>query len=201
VDSRFVLFRERDGLQEHVAVLVGDPAHWPEAVPVRLHCACLTGDVFGSQRCDCGEQLQRSIATIDAQGGGILLYLAQEGRGIGLANKLRVYRLQDEGLDTVDADRTIGFGDDERDYRIAHDMLAALGVPRVTLLTNNPAKIAALCEAGTEVTNRQPLFGPLTLHNRRYLSAMADRQGHLLHALLDDPAEPAPAIAPDAGRG
>jgi len=201
VDSRFVLFRERDGLQEHVAVLVGDPARWPEAVPVRLHCACLTGDVFGSQRCDCGEQLQRSIATIDAQGGGILLYLAQEGRGIGLANKLRVYRLQDEGLDTVDADRTIGFGDDERDYRIAHDMLAALGVPRVALLTNNPAKIAALCEAGTEVANRQPLFGPITAHNRRYLSAMADRQGHLLHALLDDPAEPAPAIAPDAGRG
>ena len=201
VDSCFVLFRERDGLQEHVAVLVGDPARWPEAVPVRLHCACLTGDVFGSQRCDCGEQLQRSIATINAQGGGILLYLAQEGRGIGLANKLRVYRLQDEGLDTVDADRTIGFGDDERDYRIAHDMLAALGVPRVALLTNNPAKIAALCVAGTEVANRQPLFGPLTAHNRRYLSAMADRQGHLLHALLDEPAKPAPAIAPDAGRG
>lgn len=200
-DCRFVLFRERGGLQEHVAVLVGDSSRWPEAVPVRLHCACLTGDVFGSERCDCGEQLQRSVATISAQGGGILLYLAQEGRGIGLGNKLHVYRLQDEGLDTVDADRTIGFGDDERDYRIAHDMLAALGVGRVTLLTNNPAKIAALCKAGTEVANRQPLFGPLTAHNRRYLSAMADRQGHLLHALLDEQEEASPASGPDARRG
>jgi GTP cyclohydrolase II len=191
-NCRFVLFRERGGLQEHVAVLVGNPAEWPDAVPVRLHCACLTGDVFGSERCDCGEQLQRGIAAITAQGGGILLYLAQEGRGIGLGNKLHVYRLQDEGLDTVDADRTIGFGDDERDYRIAHDMLCALGVQRVTLLTNNPAKIAALGEAGTEVTNRQALFGPLTDHNRRYLSAMADRQGHLLHGLLDEQEETRP---------
>ena len=184
-DCRFVLFRESGGLQEHVAVLVGDPSQWPESVPVRLHCACLTGDVFGSERCDCGQQLQRGIAAISAQGGGILLYLAQEGRGIGLGNKLHVYRLQDEGLDTVDADRTIGFGDDERDYRIAHDMLSALGVQRVTLLTNNPAKIAELCAAGTEVSNRQALFGGLTDHNRRYLSAMADRQGHLLHGLMD----------------
>ncbi len=188
-DCRFVLFRESGGLQEHVAVLIGDQATWPEAVPVRLHCACLTGDLFGSQRCDCGEQLQRGVASISAQGGGILLYLDQEGRGIGLENKLRVYRLQDAGLDTVDADRTIGFGDDERDYRIAHDMLAALGVQRVTLLTNNPAKIEALCAAGTEVTNRQPLFGLLTGQNRRYLSAMADRQGHMLHGLLDEQEE------------
>lgn len=188
-NCRFVLFRERGGLQEHVAVLVGDPAHWPQSVPVRLHCACLTGDVFGSERCDCGQQLQRGIAAISAQGGGILLYLDQEGRGIGLGNKLHVYRLQDEGLDTVDADRTIGFGDDERDYRIAHDMLSALGVQRVTLLTNNPAKIAELCAAGTEVSNRQALFGGLTDHNRRYLSAMADRQGHMLHGLLDEQEE------------
>lgn len=188
-NCRFVLFRERGGLQEHVAVLVGDPAEWPQSVPVRLHCACLTGDVFGSERCDCGQQLQRGIAAISAQGGGILLYLDQEGRGIGLGNKLHVYRLQDEGLDTVDADRTIGFGDDERDYRIAHDMLSALGVQRVTLLTNNPAKIAELCAAGTEVSNRQALFGGLTDHNRRYLSAMADRQGHMLHGLLDEQEE------------
>ncbi len=200
-DCRFVLFREPGGLQEHVAVLIGDPERWAEAVPVRLHCACLTGDVFGSQRCDCGEQLQRGIAAISAQGGGILLYLAQEGRGIGLGNKLRVYRLQDEGLDTVDADRTIGFGDDERDYRIAHDMLAAIGVRRVTLLTNNPAKIDALRAAGTGVANRQPLFGLLTGQNRRYLTAMADRHGHLLHALLDEQEEVRPGIAASAERG
>lgn len=200
-DCRFVLFREPGGLQEHVAVLIGDPQCWQEAVPVRLHCACLTGDVFGSRRCDCGEQLQRGIAAISAQGGGILLYLAQEGRGIGLGNKLRVYRLQDEGLDSVDADRTIGFGDDERDYRIAHDMLAAIGVTRVTLLTNNPAKIAALREAGTEVANRQPLFGVLTGQNRRYLTAMADRRGHLLHALLDEQEEVRQGPAAGAERG
>ena len=200
-DCRFVLFRESGGLHEHVAVLIGDPDGWPEAVPVRLHCACLTGDVFGSQRCDCGEQLQRGIAAISAQGGGILLYLAQEGRGIGLGNKLRVYCLQDEGLDTIDADRTIGFGDDERDFRIAHDILAAIGVTRITLLTNNPAKIAALRAAGTEVTNRQPLFGLLTSHNRRYLTAMADRHGHLLHALLDEQEEVRPGVAAGVERG
>ncbi len=200
-ECRFLLFRESGGLQEHVAVLIGDPQRWPAPVPVRLHCACLTGDVFGSQRCDCGEQLQRGIAAISAQGGGIVLYLDQEGRGIGLGNKLRAYRLQDEGLDTVDADRTIGFGDDERDFRIAHDILEAIGVRRVTLLTNNPAKIAALSNAGTEVSNQQALFGRLTDDNRRYLTAKADRQGHLLRALLDEQEEVLPRVATGAERG
>jgi GTP cyclohydrolase II len=123
------------------------------------------------------------------------------GSGIGLGNKLRVYCLQDEGLDTIDADRTIGFGDDERDFRIAHDILASIGVTRITLLTNNPAKIAALRSAGTEVANRQPLFGLLTSHNRRYLTAMADRHGHLLHALLDEQEEIRPGVAAGAERG
>ena len=201
-DCRFVLFRESGGIHEHVAVLIGERAQWPENVPVRLHSSCLTGDVFGSQRCDCGEQLNRGIAAINAQGGGILLYLSQEGRGIGLGNKFRAYRLQDEGLDTIDADQVIGFSKDERDFRIAHEMLAALDVHRIDLLTNNPAKIDALRSAGTEVAHRQAIFGELTDHNLRYLSTKADRHGHWLQELLSDldeqetPPDPSPLSTP-----
>ncbi|MFN3986386.1 MAG: GTP cyclohydrolase II [Rhodocyclaceae bacterium] len=194
-DCRFVLFREAGGIHEHVAILIGERAGWPDAVPVRLHSACLTGDVFGSQRCDCGEQLRRGMAAIREQGGGILLYLAQEGRGIGLANKFRAYRLQDQGLDTIDADQVIGFSKDERDFRIAQEMLEALAVHRITLLTNNPAKIEALRQAGIDVVNRQPIFGELTDHNQRYLNTKADRHGHWLHELLNDLDEPAAAAA------
>lgn len=183
--SRFVLFREGDGLREHVAILIGERAEWTDPVPVRLHSACLTGDLFGSLRCDCGDQLRRGVAAIAAQGGGVLLYLSQEGRGIGLANKLRAYTLQDGGLDTVDADRMIGFGDDERDFRIAREMLAQLDVRRVKLLTNNPGKIDALEQAGIQVAARQSLFGDLTEQNRRYLLAKAQRHGHRLDELLD----------------
>ena len=181
-ECRFILFREPDGLREHVAVVIGDPALDAPGVPVplRLHSACLTGDLFGSLRCDCGEQLRTAVAEIEALGGGVLLYLAQEGRGIGLANKLRAYTLQDGGLDTLDADQILGFGEDERRYGVAVDMLDALGIRRVQLMTNNPLKMAALAEGGIEVVERQALYGTLNDHNHRYLTAKAERAGHLL---------------------
>lgn len=186
VKSRFVLFREPDGLREHVAVLIGDVSEWQDAVPTRLHSACLTGDLFGSLRCDCGEQLKNAVRAIAELGGGVLLYLAQEGRGIGLANKLRAYALQDEGLDTVDADQVLGFGQDHRRYRVAVDILAALSIRRVKLLTNNPSKVDALAEGGIEVVARDGLYGRVTRQNLRYLKAKASRSGHLLDDVLDE---------------
>jgi len=184
-EARFVLFREPDGLREHLAVLIGSAQDWPESVPVRLHSACLTGDLFASLRCDCGEQLSRGVARIRELGGGILLYLSQEGRGIGLANKLRAYALQDEGLDTVEADQTLGFGEDERRYGVAVDMLQALEINRIRLLTNNPTKLEALANGGIEVRGTDRLYGQVTPQNRRYLSAKAERSGHLLEELLE----------------
>ncbi len=182
---RFILFREPDGLREHVAVRIGDPSAWPSAVPVRLHSACLTGDLFGSLRCDCGEQLRGGVERIAADGGGVLLYLAQEGRGIGLANKLRAYALQDRGADTVEADARLGFSDDERRYGAAVQMLRDLGIQRIRLLTNNPAKIAAMEAGGIEIADREELYGRLNEHNERYLRAKADRSGHLLGEWLE----------------
>ncbi|ENO86817.1 GTP cyclohydrolase II [Thauera linaloolentis] len=193
-NSRFVLFREADGVHEHVAVVIGTPADWPEDVPVRLHSSCLTGDLFGSLRCDCGEQLRRGVAAINAQGGGVLLYLSQEGRGIGLANKLRAYGLQDEGLDTIDADQTIGFSKDERNFRVAHEMLQQLGVSRILLLTNNPGKVEALQRAGINVTARQAIYGDVTQQNQRYLTTKANRHGHWLHELLNEQGEPSSQV-------
>jgi len=184
-ESKFVLFREPDGLREHVAVVIGDQADWPDEVPVRIHSSCLTGDLFGSLRCDCGEQLRSGVSNIEKMGGGVLLYLAQEGRGIGLANKLRAYTLQDQGHDTVDADQILGFGEDERRYYVAVDMLAALGITKVRLLTNNPTKLRALAEGGIEVAGRQELYGIVTKENRRYLAAKAHRSGHMLSEVLD----------------
>lgn len=184
-DTRFILFREPDGLREHLAVVIGAPEAGSAPVPLRLHSACLTGDLFASLRCDCGEQLRNAVAEIEALGGGVLLYLAQEGRGIGLANKLRAYTLQDNGLDTVDADHTLGFGEDERRYGVAVDMLGSLGIRRVQLLTNNPGKVTALADGGIEVVARQALYGSLNDHNRRYLSAKAERAGHLLDEVLE----------------
>jgi GTP cyclohydrolase II len=183
-DSRFALFRERGGLVEHVAIMIGDPAQWPEAVPVRLHSACLTGDIFGSLRCDCGEQLRGSLRYFVEQEGGILLYLAQEGRGIGLGNKLRAYLLQESGLDTIDADCSLGFGADERTYEAAVGMLRQLGVNKVQLLTNNPDKLRALQEAGIEVVDRRGLHGRLNRHNEAYVRAKVDRAGHWLQGML-----------------
>jgi len=183
-DARFMLFREAGGLVEHVAVLVGDPEEWPSVVPVRLHSACLTGDLFGSLRCDCGEQLHRSMRYFSEHGGGVLLYLQQEGRGIGLGNKLRAYALQEQGLDTVDADRVLGFGADERRYDAAVRMLLHLGIEQVKLLTNNPEKVRAIESGGIRVTERQPLHGTLNDHNLRYVRAKVHRAGHWLHEML-----------------
>ena len=200
-NSRFVLFREADGVHEHVAIVIGERAGWPEDVPVRLHSSCLTGDLFGSLRCDCGEQLRRGVAAIHALGGGVLLYLSQEGRGIGLANKLRAYGLQDEGLDTIDADQVIGFSKDERDFRIAHEMLDELGIDRILLLTNNPSKVAALQKAGVHVVGRRAIYGEVTEQNQRYLKTKASRHGHWLNDLLNEQGEPGddePACLPAA---
>jgi GTP cyclohydrolase II len=185
--ARFVFFREGGGLQEHVAVLIGPRESWPDPVPVRLHSACLTGDLFGSRRCDCGEQLRGSLEHFKNCGGGVLVYLAQEGRGIGLGNKMRAYSLQETGLDTVDADGVLGFGADERRYDAAVAILRRLDIDRVELLTNNPEKVAALDQAGIEVVSRTPIYGGLNRHNLRYVKAKADRSGHWLMEMISQP--------------
>jgi GTP cyclohydrolase II len=186
--ARFVIFRDGTG-GTPVAVVVGKP-DLAQPVAVRLHSACLTGDVFGSRRCDCGDQLRLALPQLEGHGGGIILYLEQEGRGLGLVNKIRTYQLQDAGLDTVDANTVLGFDDDERDYGAAVRMLQMLGCTRVRLLTNNPAKLDGLSQAGIDVSGRVPLQGPINPDNRRYLTAKATRAGHKLDHLLCTVAEP-----------
>ena len=178
----FYVFRDAMGGTQ-VAVVVGAP-DFSEPVLVRLHSACLTGDVFGSRRCDCGDQLKLALQQLEERGGGIVLYLAQEGRGLGLANKMRTYRMQDEGLDTVDANTTLGFDDDERDYGMAARMLRMLNCNRVVLLTNNPAKLDGLAKSGIEIEGRIPLEAPINPDNHRYLAAKVARAGHLLNQPL-----------------
>jgi GTP cyclohydrolase II len=175
--TQIVGFRASDDGQEHVALLVGAPGGKPPLV--RLHSECLTGDVFGSLKCDCGPQLKEALRIIGDNGGGVLLYLRQEGRGIGLANKLRAYALQDRGLDTVDANRRLGFADDERDYSHAAAMLRALGINHVRLLTNNPNKVAGLEAAGIQVIERVPHHMPANPHNADYLATKRKKSGHL----------------------
>jgi GTP cyclohydrolase II len=174
--ARFVVFRDALGVDQ-VAIIIGNP-NFSEPIPVRLHSACLTGDVFGSRRCDCGDQLQLALTHLESLGGGVVLYLAQEGRGIGLTNKMRAYRLQDAGLDTRDANTMLGFEDDERDYGAAATMLRTLNCTRIVLLTNNPAKLDGLARAGIEIAARVPLEAPINSHNRRYLTTKAIRSGH-----------------------
>jgi GTP cyclohydrolase II len=173
--ARLVAFRDAIG-SESVALIVGDldPSY---PVLVRLHSECLSGDVFGSRRCDCGDQLRLALSQMQSVG-GIILYLRQEGRGVGLLNKVRAYGLQDAGLDTVEANMTLGFEADERDYRVAGRMLKLLDCQRVLLLTNNPAKLAGLAETGIEVCDCVPLHAPVTANNRRLLETMAVRAGH-----------------------
>ena len=176
--TQIVAFRASDDGQEHVALVVGAFGGKPPLV--RLHSECLTGDVFGSLKCDCGPQLKEALHIIGQNGGGLLLYLRQEGRGIGLANKIRAYSLQDRGLDTVDANRRLGFADDERDYGHAAAMLRALGVDEVRLLTNNPNKVAGLEAAGIRVAERVPHHMPTNPHNADYLATKRKKSGHLL---------------------
>jgi GTP cyclohydrolase II len=199
VRTRFVVFHDAFG-EDSVAVIVGTP-DLSKPVPVRIHSACLTGDVFGSRRCDCGDQLRLALARLKEAGGGIILYLAQEGRGVGLANKMRTYKLQDAGLDTVDANTTLGFDDDERDYAVAARMLQMLGATRVILLTNNPDKLNGIAQAGIEISGRMPLETPVNAHNRRYLTAKASRAGHQLDhviAALTEAPKPVENAAPRA---
>jgi GTP cyclohydrolase II len=178
-DARLIAFRPGDGGPEHLAIVIGTPS--PDApVLVRLHSECFTGDRLGSLRCDCGEQLRGAIAAIGQAGGGILLYLAQEGRGIGLVNKLRAYQLQDAGFDTIDANEQLGFDADERVYLPAAEMLRQLGFGQVRLLTNNPEKVAQLERYGIAVIERVPHVFPANGHNERYLRTKATRSGHFL---------------------
>ena len=178
-NARLIAFRPGDGGTEHLAILIGAPDP-KSGVLVRLHSECFTGDVLASLRCDCGEQLQGAIVAIAAAGGGILLYLAQEGRGIGLVNKLRAYQLQDAGFDTIDANEQLGFDADERVYLPAAEMLRQLGFTSVRLLTNNPDKVAALQRYGINVVERVPHVFPANGHNERYLNTKATRSGHFL---------------------
>src|SRR5262249_930283 len=154
-NARFIVFRDAMGGTE-VAIIVGKP-DLAKPMPVRLHSACLTGDVFGSRRCDCGDQLRLAIARLEAVGGGLILYLTQEGPGWGLGNKMRTDRVEDDGLDTVDANTTLGFDDDERNYGVAARMLNMLECTRVILLTNNPTKLDRLSKAGIEIVGRMAL--------------------------------------------
>jgi GTP cyclohydrolase II len=188
LSTRFLVFRGGSGATS-VAIIVGSP-DLEQPVTVRLHSACLTGDVFGSRRCDCGDQLRLSLVRLAEHGGGIVLYLDQEGRGLGLVNKIRAYQLQDQGLDTVDANYAIGFEDDERDYEVAVRMLQMLGCTRVRLMTNNPSKRDRLSRAGIDVCGRLPLHGPINDDNRRYLATRAMRAGHELDHVLGALAEP-----------
>ncbi|MEW5423165.1 GTP cyclohydrolase II RibA [Amorphus sp. 3PC139-8] len=197
IESRFIVFRDMMG-GTAVAVMIGNPDP-NQSLRVRVHSACATGDIFGSRRCDCGDQLRLAIERIDQLGGGCVLYLDQEGRGLGLANKLRAYNLQDLGLDTVDANTALGYHEDERDYAAAGRMIAELGWDQIVLLTNNPTKIDALRHAGINVCGRIPVLAPVTPDNRRYLEAKAARAGHLLDQIAGGD-EPTPVAVKSAGR-
>lgn len=176
-DARVIAFRAPDAGIEHLAIVIGAPE--TAAAPlVRLHSECFTGDLLGSLRCDCGPQLRLAIRRIAAEGAGAVLYLAQEGRGIGLVNKLRAYALQDRGLDTLDANRALGWGADERRFLIAATMLGELGIKRLRLLTNNPAKVEALAAYGVTIVGREELVIAPNGVNDSYLATKASRFGH-----------------------
>ncbi|MEE4362115.1 MAG: GTP cyclohydrolase II [Pseudomonadales bacterium] len=176
--GRVHVFRPDDGGAEHYAIEIGAP-DLAQPVTVRPHSACFTGDVLGSLKCDCGPQLRAAMVAM-AEGGGVLLYLNQEGRGIGLANKVRAYALQDAGLDTVEANHWLGFEDDQRDFRIGAELLHRMGIHRVRLMTNNPAKLQSLSGHGIEVVERVPLKVGHSAQNAHYLATKAAKSGHLL---------------------
>ncbi|NJS15274.1 MAG: GTP cyclohydrolase II, partial [Sphingopyxis sp.] len=176
--AEIVAFRSPDEASDHVALVIGRPTERPPVV--RLHSECLTGDVLGSLKCDCGPQLHAALDAMAAEDWGILLYLRQEGRGIGLVNKLRAYALQDQGFDTVDANIRLGFPVEARDFAIAARMLTLLRRTRIRLMTNNPEKVAQLVAEGIEVVERLPLALPTNVHNAQYLATKRDRTGHQL---------------------
>ncbi len=180
-DFEVVAFQSPGDGKEHAALVLGDVAG-KEQVPVRLHSECLTGDVFGSLRCDCREQLELALEQLLARGAGVLLYLRQEGRGIGLGNKIKAYRLQELGLDTIEANEALGFRADERDYAVAAGMLEALDVRSILLMSNNPAKIADLRVHGVKIEGRIPLEVSPNPHNAKYLETKRVKAGHLLAA-------------------
>lgn len=185
--SRFVVFRGGEGMRDQIAVVIGGKDGEPDPsrpVLVRLHSACLTGDLFGSLKCDCGDQLRGAAGFMAENGGGVVLYLDQEGRGNGISNKLRAYRLQADGHDTFEADEILGFDLDQRHFEFAASMLKQLGFSTIKLLTNNPAKITALQQAGLSVVGSQRLNGRLNAHNHGYLSAKRDRAGHMIDKAL-----------------
>jgi len=171
-------FEDEESGKEHVALVMGDLGG-NEPLLCRIHSECLTGDCLFSQRCDCGPQLQFAMESIAAQGRGIILYLRQEGRGIGLLNKIKAYQLQDSGADTVEANEQLGFEADSREYEICRPMLEHFNVQRVRLLTNNPAKVEAMERMGVEVVERLPIHVGVTSHNESYLSVKVDKLGHL----------------------
>ncbi len=177
--GRLHIFRPDDGSEEHYAVEIGKPDR-SQPVLSRLHSACFTGDLLGSLKCDCGPQLRGALAQMGAEGAGVLLYLNQEGRGIGLANKMRAYSLQDQGFDTVEANHRLGFEDDERDFRIGAEILKRMGFGSVRLLTNNPAKVLRMNACGIAVTERVPLKVGENRYNHDYLATKATKSGHLL---------------------
>jgi len=178
-DAQFAVFRGGVAQRDQVAIVIGTP-DFSQPVPVRVHSSCLTGDLFGSLKCDCGDQLRHGLHTLAQLGGGVLLYMDQEGRGTGIAAKMRAYGYQHEGLDTIDADALLGFGPDERRYEGAAAMLRGLGVGQVRLLSNNPEKVDRLCAAGVEVIERIPVTGRITADNEGYLRTKAARAGHAL---------------------
>ncbi len=177
--GRVHVFRPEDGSEEHYAIEIGSPAR-SAPVLARLHSACFTGDVLGSLKCDCGPQLRAALAQMGTVGAGVLLYLNQEGRGIGMANKMRAYALQDQGFDTVEANHRLGFEDDERDFRIGAGILRKMGFGAVRLMTNNPAKIDMMRRSGIDVTERVPLIVGQTAQNAEYLATKARKSGHML---------------------
>lgn len=178
-NARIIGFQPTDGGAEHFAIVVGDPANHQPAL-CRLHSECFTGDILGSMRCDCGPQLNRALELIGEEGHGVLLYLAHEGRGIGLMNKLRAYQLQDQGLDTVDANEYLGFEPDERSFRAAVNILRHLGIEQIRLMTNNPTKVEAMALEGVNVVERVRHAMPANPHNQAYLQTKALRSGHML---------------------
>lgn len=177
---RLIPFRQQSNGLEHIALIKGT---WEKDEPilVRMHSSCATGDIFGSMRCECGEQLHKAMETIEKEGKGIVVYLSQEGRGIGLMNKIAAYKLQEEGLDTVDANLQLGFAADERDYGVGATILHELGVSKIRLMTNNPKKRAGLEGYGLEIVENVPIEIPVNKYNRIYMQTKKDKMGHVLH--------------------